>query len=223
MQPHNTTHDTRLKCCIECSEDKPATTEYFGRVKANRDGLCNACKVCKAAYMRAWNQANKERKADRGWKYYAGRKEYVAAWGRAYRAANKERIRQQRAGNREERKEKLSRWREANREHIVAYRRAYAAANIEAQRARTRNRYARKAKAEGRHTAEDVKRQYKAQKGKCYYCGVKVGKTYHADHIVPLARGGSDWPENIVVACPTCNTSKRDKLPHEWARGGRLL
>jgi 5-methylcytosine-specific restriction endonuclease McrA len=41
--------------------------------------------------------------------------------------------------------------------------------------------------------------------------------------VVPLSRGGSNGPENIVIACPTCNLAKKDKMPHEWPEGGRLL
>lgn len=36
------------------------------------------------------------------------------------------------------------------------------------------------------------------------------------DHIVPKARGGSDHPDNLTLACGPCNASKRDKLLSEW-------
>jgi len=83
-----------------------------------------------------------------------------------------------------------------------------------------------KKKAPGSHTIEDVKRQYDRQKGKCYYCGKKLGtgkNAYHVDHIIPLSRGGSNDISNLVIACPQCNVSKQDKLLHEWLEGGRLL
>lgn len=129
----------------------------------------------------------------------------------------------------------LKTYRVEHADYAVAY---YAAADKEAYRERARQwranhseelraitarRRARKRNAEGSHTADDIERQYAAQKGKCYYCGVKVGMSYHVDHAIPLSRGGSDGPENIVIACPSCNTKKRDKMPHEWAQGGRLL
>lgn len=43
------------------------------------------------------------------------------------------------------------------------------------------------------------------------------------DHVVPLVKGGSNGPDNLVIACSTCNLRKNDKLPHEWPEGGRLL
>ena len=72
----------------------------------------------------------------------------------------------------------------------------------------------------GKYTAADVAAQYLRQHGSCYWCGVKVGKAYHVDHVFPLSRGGSNGPDNLVVACPACNCAKGAKLPHEFA--GRL-
>jgi len=48
-----------------------------------------------------------------------------------------------------------------------------------------------------------------------------LGGDYHVDHRVPIARGGSNGPENLVIACPDCNRRKNAQMPHEFA--GRLL
>mmetsp|Transcript_17837 Transcript_17837/g.35963 ORF Transcript_17837/g.35963 Transcript_17837/m.35963 type:complete len:93 (-) Transcript_17837:565-843(-) len=53
----------------------------------------------------------------------------------------------------------------------------------------------------------------------CYYCGKRVRKVdwssnYNGkdlatvDHVVPLARGGTDHPSNLVVSCKPCNVKK---------------
>ncbi|HJT55833.1 MAG TPA: HNH endonuclease [Ktedonobacteraceae bacterium] len=76
--------------------------------------------------------------------------------------------------------------------------------------------------APGNHTAEDIRQQFKRQKGKCHYCHNKLAK-YHIEHVVPVTRGGSNDMSNIVLACPPCNWRKGNKLPHEWPEGGRLL
>lgn len=68
----------------------------------------------------------------------------------------------------------------------------------------------------------DEQAQFKRQKSRCYYCQCKLTE-YHVEHCVPLSRGGSDHPDNKVLACPSCNMSKNAKLPHEWVKGGRLL
>jgi 5-methylcytosine-specific restriction endonuclease McrA len=49
----------------------------------------------------------------------------------------------------------------------------------------------------------------------CVYCGDRGGKL-ECDHIVPVARGGSDVDENLATACLSCNRSKRDMLVSEW-------
>ncbi len=49
---------------------------------------------------------------------------------------------------------------------------------------------------------------------KCYWCGGQSpGKTCHADHIVPLFRGGEHSINNLCVSCKTCNLKKGPKDP----------
>jgi 5-methylcytosine-specific restriction endonuclease McrA len=45
------------------------------------------------------------------------------------------------------------------------------------------------------------------------------------DHIIPVAKGGTDDPENLVAACRKCNFSKQDKMPDEFVlqRAGLFL
>lgn len=48
----------------------------------------------------------------------------------------------------------------------------------------------------------------------CAYCG-SVGDLSH-EHLIPLHRHGPDLAENRVLACRSCNSSKRDKDIFEW-------
>ena len=118
-------------------------------------------------------------------------------------------------------------WRDRNPEKVRAIRKRKYLKDYDKILAYNRLRKARELNAPGELTEEDVQKQYQRQKGKCYYCGKKLGKRrrdYHADHIVPLTREGStNHPDNIVIACPHCNDSKCNRLPHEWPQGGRLL
>lgn len=41
----------------------------------------------------------------------------------------------------------------------------------------------------------------------CHYCGSQDNLT--TDHIVSVARGGTDCIGNLIPACKTCNSSKR--------------
>lgn len=50
----------------------------------------------------------------------------------------------------------------------------------------------------------------------CFYCGKQLtndGKKVHVDHFVPRAFIKDDKMWNLVLACPTCNLHKNDKLP----------
>lgn len=91
-------------------------------------------------------------------------------------------------------------------------------------RAHSRNRRAKDQAAEGSHTAADIARIRKAQKGRCAYCRDKLTADAPVDHIVPLARGGSNWPKNLQLVCVSCNHKKYALLPEAYARKiGKLI
>lgn len=49
----------------------------------------------------------------------------------------------------------------------------------------------------------------------CTYCGA-VGVELFCDHIHPIAKGGTNYADNLTTACHACNCKKGDKLLHEW-------
>lgn len=54
---------------------------------------------------------------------------------------------------------------------------------------------------------------------KCFYCGKPVTKEkVHVDHFIPWSFIKDDKLWNFVLACPTCNSQKRDKLASELFR-----
>ena len=73
-----------------------------------------------------------------------------------------------------------------------------------------RRRAAKRKTDTGLVTKDFLKRLY-AQK-RCSYCKrytLPVDRT--ADHVIPLSRGGQHHPNNLVMACGTCNSKKKDK------------
>jgi len=73
--------------------------------------------------------------------------------------------------------------------------------------------------AEGHYTAEDIKKLHTLQDGRCLYCDILFTneKKYTIDHIESLVSGGSHWPENLCLACHSCNSKKRDLDLAEFA------
>lgn len=127
--------------------------------------------------------------------------------------------------NRERRMESARRWKAENREQVLAYARAWAEANKERRAANERNRNARKRASVGTHTAEDVAKLMRLQRGRCAACRLSLRASgHHVDHVVPLALGGGNGPDNLQLLCPKCNLKKRARDPIEWAQSiGRLL
>ncbi len=70
--------------------------------------------------------------------------------------------------------------------------------------------------AAGNFTQMHIEQKALLQDGRCYYCGSLLGENRHIDHKIPLVRGGTNWPANLCLACPTCNLRKNAKTPQEF-------
>ena len=70
---------------------------------------------------------------------------------------------------------------------------------------RQARRRARLAKADGVFTKEQFEARWNLYGGSCWMCG---GRADSMDHVIPLARGGSNWPANLRPACRSCNSRK---------------
>lgn len=79
-----------------------------------------------------------------------------------------------------------------------------------AQRVLAANSNARKRGAEGRFTVEEWVAICARHDWRCAICGHRTRLT--VDHIIPISRGGSNWPWNIQPACRSCNSQKSDKI-----------
>lgn len=225
--------DCTTKACTKCKREFPATAEYFYRSRTGRLGLRSQCKSCSDEYSRL-REKRPEVKARKSYymKEYRKRpsaKESARRSKRKYllkpdvraRASERNRRPEIMAMNRVSAQKSSRRpgARERKREYMREYFRRPDV--VERRNISKNNRRARKMNAGGSYTADDIMKQYSSQNGRCWWCGKKVGKKYHIDHVIPLSRGGSNGPRNIVISCPHCNVSKNDKLPQEWV--GRLF
>lgn len=131
---------------------------------------------------------------------------------------------------------KAARYRNTHREEIYKRQKQShqrrRALHLAQKRVYKQRRRARLRSLEGTLTVQQITGKLQAQKHACYYCFRKFEQRkdrtyiYHLDHTIPISR--TDFtPRNdasyVVLACPHCNQSKNDKLPHEWADGGRLF
>jgi 5-methylcytosine-specific restriction endonuclease McrA len=140
------------------------------------------------------------------------RSEYQASWYQK----NKASVRLRAAPN-------FARWRKENRakrlEWEANYRRTEQYRN--ANRTNQVNYRARKAGADGSHTAAEFNDVMIAQAYRCFYCGGDISNGATEDHFIPLSKGGSNWIGNIRAACITCNISKGNR-PSPRLTGGHF-
>lgn len=168
-----------------------------------RSGQCVACAKEKA---RAWQMTNpekvrvSERRNDRRPARLAAKAAYKR-WRRQTDQAFRDRERER------TRRKKLRLWR-----------------SDPAFRQRMLDAVHRRRGAKGTHSQEDIARIFKMQGGRCCYCRARLG-AYEVDHIVPISRGGTNYPNNLQLTCVgACNQEKGARDPLEYARSlGRLL
>lgn len=232
----------KTRICIGCDKRKPATAEYFTRHAQSRGGLLAQCKTCKHAEEKARRSANIDVARARGRAQYKKHKKGISAARKAAYAANPEpakaRAKTSRERNPEYQPQYQRQYREENRPDLQNYYREWLSRgdNEEKGRERTRRWFqdnperaralahtkrARKRAVPGSHTAEDVLRIYRRQRGLCFYCRVPLHGTYHVDHKIPLSRtelNPTNGPENICCACPKCNMQKRDMTAGEFRK-----
>lgn len=116
-----------------------------------------------------------------------------------------------------------------NKERIEARAKVWRERNKPILNANSQRRRARKKEAEGSYTFKDIFAIWEKQKGKCVYCRKKIGKSpndtssYHVDHIMPLSKGGSNYPSNLQCLCASCNLRKNAKHPIQFANEFGLL
>lgn len=195
-------------------------------------------------YQRRWRESNRDKYSEQCRQYYHKNRSHLARYHRQWRKANGDRsreiahssyhrnkdleaMRRRYAEDPEYRESRLARqraWRLRNRERVRESRRLVEQQPYYrmAKRVRVTARRARRAGATGTHSVSDIVRLWYHQRGSCYWCGGDCGShpyemtTYHVDHITPLSRGGTNWPRNLAITCPSCNLSKSDKYPIEF-------
>jgi len=189
--------------------------------KAHRD-QANAWKAANRPKVNAGERRRRELNPEYFKDYYrdnvARIKNRMKESYRADPAPTKQRAKEWKLQNADRALELRQAYYRANKSTIEQRVREWNAANPEAARARGRNYRARSKQAVGSHTGADIKALFVKQLGVCIYCRTPLGDGYHVDHIQPLSRGGSNWPDNLQLTCAKCTNDKRATDPEEYAR-----
>lgn len=220
------------KACSRCGTTK-AESEFFwaNKQKTRRRGECKTCNLA-AQKTRREQPVNKERAricdklyrevnavriaARKSERYRANRVEVLKRCAE-YRRKNPPKYVDRREYNREYRRRAPP-----NPKKQAVRMKRWLLKNAERKRFLDRLNTHRRREAPGTFTTADIAALIKAQGGLCHWCSDPIEGAYHIDHRVPIIKGGTNNPDNLVIAHPFCNLSKGGKMPWEFMPG-RLL
>ena len=188
--------------CIQCAKDR-ATKWYKENSDRARESrllyyINNKDNAVKKAVQ--WNKENKDRRAEICAKYTENNKEKLKDW----RNENRDRLISRKAKYNIDNKDSI------NKKNAL-----YKKNNKQIVNACNASRRARVRGADGNFTRSDIDVLLIQQLGICAICKIKL-VDYHIDHILPIALGGSNHPENLQILCPTCNLKKGAKHPNDY-------
>lgn len=103
------------------------------------------------------------------------------------------------------------RYRQEHRQELAQYAVRYRKDHKEKVNACNTRQRARRADATGLCTASSREARWNLYGGLCYLCGRPAEAM---DHVIPLSRGGTNWPANIRPICKECNSKKGSKWPY---------
>lgn len=202
-----------------CAKMLPADPVSFRRDRARQDGLSSRCRNCSKKVDVAYRaKRDKKAQAEAAKRWRDANPEYQKAW----RENNPDYHKQWRAENPGyDRK-----WAAANPGYFAAtqskcYRNRTAEQKTAIQRAKRAKRRKQLASSIDNFKPADVTKAIAAQKNTCWWCASKLDQ-YHVDHRIPLAKGGGNGANNIVISCPPCNQKRGAKMPWEGP-AARLL
>lgn len=232
-----------LRECHKCKQ----TLHLSSFSSAGNGKIQTTCKACASNTAREYYWANRDRVLANVRLYRSLNLGVIKVRGKAWRSKNEATIKESKRQYAREHSEALSAksraWYAANKKVAVERQRQYYIANVKRIRenilawqkanpdkyravriATKQRRRARERGADGSYSAADIRTLLKAQNCLCAACQRNITKDYSVDHVMPLARGGSNDPSNLQLLCVPCNATKGAMHPDDWAaRIGNLF
>jgi 5-methylcytosine-specific restriction endonuclease McrA len=232
------------KSCTICGQVKAISDFYWRPPYNGRAGRYRGdCKACFGIRRDKYQRLNADKLSKARKKWVENNVDKVRANRRRHYEENRERLiaeqieRDKKRG--EPRLAKRRIWVKKNRDKVreaqrrsdlrhrdarVAYKSKWLKENSERTRVYARNRRARKQAAGGSHSVDDIRNIREVQRDKCAACRCNLKSKGEVDHIIPLARGGTNDAGNLQLLCRPCNRRKHAKDPETFMRElGRLL
>lgn len=212
---------TRLGVCCECSKTRStiymreriaSDPEFADRMKDARDRheKTEHRQAKKRETTNAWRKRNPEKVAQQNKRWREKNPDWHtgptrAAWMKLNRERLTAKLRAYRESNREKVQQAIRNWREKNPDKARA-----------AQAAVKHRRRAREREIDGPNfSAKDIALLYREQGGSCAGCGTHDPRL-EIDHVVAIAKGGTNAPSNLQLLCRSCNSSKGARDLVEW-------
>lgn len=191
-----------------CKNGHEFTEENIYRPPNSNERQCRQCKrdSRKRNYdsqkRRREYLANKERHNESSKRWYQTNKQrHKALMARWYRE------------NAETHRKLQHEWYIKNRAKHLKATSQWSANNLDRKALYRANRRVKIKNAPGRATTRQLKDRIDYYGRRCAYC---QGPFEEIDHAIPLSRGGSNWPANLMPSCLSCNRRKFMKTIWEY-------
>lgn len=221
------------KVCTKCKGEFLATLEHFRKNKRGKMGLHSYCRKCDREVTKKWREENPHKVKEYTKNYYEENQQLLINKSKTYREENRDKVIQYKAKyivdnleiererkrndyhkNKEARKAKHKQWLNENKERASERQKEYYKEKPEVFSEIRQRRRSNLNKVEHNFTWVEWEICLNHFENKCCYCGKK--KKLEQDHFIPLNSGGEYTSNNIVPACKSCNSSKRDRNFFEW-------
>lgn len=203
--------------CSEDDCDNPISAKGLCRKHYGAAHYAKNREARKAA-QREYYEANKPALLAQKAEYYVRKIDEIKPKRAAWRAENRDYINETSAIYRKRDREKLRlrqiEWRLANPNYMADWQRENAA-KLSESNYRRRVRLA-EARAGANISQRDWDRLIRRFDNRCAYCECSLDGCFTIDHVVPISKGGRHTIGNLVPACRSCNSSKRDLLLFDW-------